>query len=65
MNTVGIFNTQREKAFYRIIAHLGGIQHTFNTPDWKAVTQTIWRLKDDDLLMKPNQQFNPFSSIVY
>jgi hypothetical protein len=38
INTVGIYNTHREKSFYRIIAHLCGQQHTFNTPDWKGVT---------------------------
>lgn len=46
--TVGIYNTHREKAFYKIEANLGGKLLKLNEADWSAVTQTIWRFDHDD-----------------
>jgi len=44
---IGIYGTNRESAFYRVIAHVGGKKFLISQPDWSAITQTIWRLQPD------------------
>ena len=66
-NTVGIYNTHRSKAFYRIRATVCGHSFLFNQVEWSAVTQTIWRLNQDDVLLgkKVLENSRPYSSIIY
>lgn len=52
--TIGLFGTNREKAFYKIVASVSGKEYVFNKPDWNAINPTIWRLKEgeDDFVVE-------------
>jgi len=45
-NTIGLFNTNRDKALYRIIAKIAGQEYLFNQIDWKGLQNSVFRLKD-------------------
>ena len=35
---MGLFNTRREKAFYKVVAHIDSQQFTFAQVDWQKTT---------------------------
>jgi len=45
---MGLFNTKRDKNFYKIVAHVGGAKFVFNKPDWEHITQLVWRFATND-----------------
>ena len=45
--TIGLYGTNRETAFYKIIANVGGKRMVVSKPDWPAITQTVWRVQPD------------------
>lgn len=48
-NVLGLFNTKRDTAFYKVVAHVGGHEFTFNNMSWDKTTQTVWRFaKNND-----------------
>lgn len=64
---MGLFNTKREKSFYKVVAHVGGAKYIINKTDWENTTQLVWKFaSSDDTEVRPNQtQFKPYSAIVY
>jgi hypothetical protein len=66
-NTVGIYNTHRSRAFYRIMATVCGHSFLFNQVEWPAITQMIWRFSQDDVSLgkKVLESAKPYSSIIY
>lgn len=41
---LGLFGTNRETAFYKIIAIIGDKRFVLSKPDWRAITATVWRI---------------------
>lgn len=64
---MGLFNTRREKNFYKVVAHVGGQKFVINKPDWENTTQLVWRFATtDDTEVRTSQlQLKPYSSIIY
>ena len=51
---IGLYNTKREKNFYKVVAHVGGAKFVFNTPDWEQITQLVWKfVTGDDIETRP------------
>ena len=64
---IGLFGTNRETVFYKIIANVGGKRIVVSKPDWPSVTPTIWRLQSDQeiCLEAAKLALVNFSSVVY
>ena len=64
---LGLFGTNRETAFYKIIAIIGDKRFVLSQPDWRAITATVWRIQtDNDIEIEASKcLLQNYTSIVY
>lgn len=64
---IGLYGTNRESSFYKVIANVGGKKFLISKPDWPAITQTVWRLQADQDISVDASKLNlaSYSSVVY
>jgi hypothetical protein len=66
-NLLGIYNTKREKAFYKVRAYVGGHKHSFSKCNWEKTTQTVWRFNKlpDKIASCQESAIGQHSSIIF
>jgi hypothetical protein len=63
---IGLYGTNREAVFYKVIAIVAGKRILISKPDWPSITQTVWRLQEQDICLQAgNFPLGNFSSVVY
>jgi len=57
-NVLGLQNTKRESAFYRVDAKIAHHSFEFKAADWDQCTQTMWRFeKEKDRVVSGSSEF--------
>ncbi len=44
-STIGLYGTNQESSFYKIMATVCGQEYIFSKPNWDAITSSIWRVE--------------------